>query len=109
MGVKRSISSKEGFSSIFKNPDFRASNKTFLLLAKENKTKVARIGVAQRKKNTKLAVHRNSIKRKIKESFRERLDFLKPMDYVVLVKRSIIPKDKDLDEDLRLIWEKCKQ
>jgi ribonuclease P protein component len=108
MGVKRSISSKEGFSSIFKNPDFKASNKTFLLLAKENKTLIARIGVAQKKKNTKLAVHRNSIKRKIKESFRERLDFLKPMDYVVLVKRNLVPNDIDLEEDLKMIWDKCK-
>jgi|TARA_B110000438_G_scaffold293682_1_gene333951 ribonuclease P protein component len=108
MGVKRSISSKEGFSSVFKNPDFKASNKTFLLLAKENKMPIARIGVAQKKKNTKLAVHRNSIKRKIKESFRERLDFLKPMDYVVLVKRNLVPDDIDLEEDLKMIWDKCK-
>ena len=79
MGVKRSIPSSEGFNEAFSNPDRKVSTKHFMLLLKENDLGYARIGVAVRKKDIKLAVQRNRIRRKIKGNlivFRLMLFFL---------------------------------
>ena len=69
MTPKRSISSKEGFEDIFSSPKQKFSTKNILVLSKTNNLGFARIGVAIRKKDVKLAVNRNNIKRKIKGSF----------------------------------------
>ena len=85
MGLKRSISSKEGFKEIFSSPDQKFSTKNILVLSKCNNLGFARIGVAIRKKDTKLAVDRNNIKRKIKGSFRSKVLELPHRDFVVYV------------------------
>ena len=56
MGLKRSIPSREGFQDIFSKPDKKFSTSNLLVLAKGNDYGYARIGVAIRKKDTKLAV-----------------------------------------------------
>ena len=73
MGLKRSISSKEGFKEIFDSPDQKHSTPNILILSKNNCLGYARVGVAIRKKDTRLAVDRNNIKRKIKGSFRSKV------------------------------------
>ena len=69
---------------------------------------MARIGVAIRKKDIKLAVNRNKIKRKIKGSFLAKVLELPVNDYVVLVKRDLIGKESELKKDLEKIWNKIK-
>ena len=69
MAIKRSIPSKEGFKEIFSSPDKKYSTRNVLVLSKTNEHGLARIGVAIKKKDTRLAVDRNNIKRKIKGSF----------------------------------------
>ena len=73
MGVKRSIPSSKGFDEAFSKPDRKVSTKHFVLLLKGNDLGYARIGVAVRKKDIKLAVQRNRIRRKIKGSFRSKV------------------------------------
>ena len=106
MSLKRSISSKEGFKEIFSSPDQKFSTKNILVLSKCNNLGFARIGVAIRKKDTKLAVDRNNIKRKIKGSFRSKVLELPNRDFVVYVKRNLNDKEPDLKEDLKMIWNK---
>ena len=106
MGHKRSIPSKEGFKEIFSTPDRKFSTKNILILSKSNDLGFSRIGVAIRKKDTKLAVDRNNIKRKIKGSFRSKVLELPHRDFVVYVKRNLNNKDSDLKEDLKMIWNK---
>tara|TARA_Y100001936_G_C15979265_1_gene615691 strand:- start:173 stop:508 length:336 start_codon:yes stop_codon:yes gene_type:complete len=108
MGLKRSIPSSEGFSEIFSNPDKKYSTNNLLLLSKENHLEHSRIGVAIRKKDIKLAVIRNRIKRKIKGSFRAKVLELEKKDYVVLVKKKLSDEEKELDADLDLLWNKFK-
>ena len=96
MGLKRSIPSKEGFSKIFSAPDKKHSTKTLLVLSKENNLEHSRLGVAIRKKDIRLAVNRNRIKRKIKGSFRAKVLELQKNDYVVLVKNKLSDKDLSL-------------
>ena len=109
MATKRSIPSKEGFQEIFSSPDKKFSTKNVLVLSKANEHGFARIGVAIRKKDTKLAVDRNNIKRKIKGSFLLKVLELPPIDFVVYVKKNLKGKEKDLQKDLEDIWEKFKE
>ena len=106
MTVKRSIPSSEGFNEIFSSPDKKFSTDKVLVLSKSNSCGVARIGVAIRKKDTKLAVNRNNIKRKIKGSFLSKVLELPPRDFVVYVKKNLKGKEKDLQKDLEDIWNK---
>ena len=109
MGLRRSIPSKEGFSEIFSSPDKKHSTANFLLLCKDNCLEHSRLGVAIRKKDIKLAVNRNRIKRKIKGSFRSKVLELQKKDYVVFVKRKLSDKDKEINKDLDFLWGKFKK
>ena len=109
MGLKHSIPSKEGFSEIFSSPDKKHSTDNFLLLCKDNCLEHPRLGVAIRKKDIKLAVNRNRIKRKIKGSFRSKLLELQKKDYVVLVKKNLSKEEKQLTRDLEFLWGKFKK
>ena len=109
MGVKRSIPSSEGFNEAFTNPDRKASTKHFMLLLKENDLGYARIGVAVRKKDIKLAVQRNRIRRKIKGSFRANILKLTAADYVVFVKKNITDDSAVITKELEDLWQKIEK
>ena len=109
MGLKHSIPSKEGFSEIFASPDKKHSTDGLLLLSKDNGLEHSRLGVAIRKKDVKLAVNRNRIKRKIKGSFRSKVLELQNKDYVVLVKKKPLDDGEELNKDLAILWEKFKK
>ena len=109
VGLKHSIPSKEGFSEIFSSPDKKHSTVNFLFLSKDNNLEHSRLGVAIRKKDIKLAVNRNRIKRKIKGSFRSKVLELQKKDYVVFVKRKMSDKDKEINKDLDFLWGKFKK
>ena len=109
MGLKHSIPSSEGFSEIFASPDKKYSTDRLLVLSKENRLKHSRIGVAIRKKDIKLAVDRNRIKRKIKGSFGSKVLELQKKDYVVLVNKQALDKEGCLNKDLDFLWDKFKK
>tara|TARA_B110001454_G_scaffold74444_1_gene71980 strand:+ start:144 stop:476 length:333 start_codon:yes stop_codon:yes gene_type:complete len=109
MGVKRSIPATQGFEEIFSNPKKKVSTKHFLLLSKENSLGVARIGVAVKKRDIKLAVQRNKIKRKIKGSFELNTLNLPPLDYVVYVRRNISSSEGLIKKELTELWDKIRE
>ena len=109
MGVKRSIPSSEGFNEAFSNPDRKVSTKHFMLLLKENDLGYSRIGVAVRKKDIKLAVQRNRIRRKIKGSFRANILKLTAADYVVFVKKNITDDSAVITKELEDLWQKIEK
>tara|TARA_B100000945_G_scaffold298638_1_gene278621 strand:+ start:3926 stop:4255 length:330 start_codon:yes stop_codon:yes gene_type:complete len=109
MGLRYSIPSKEGFSKIFSTPDKKHSTKNLLVLSKENDVEHSRLGVAIRKKDVRLAVKRNRIKRKIKGSFRAKVLELQKKDYVVLVKGKLSDKEKNLTKELEGLWGRFKK
>ncbi len=109
MGLKHSIPSSEGFSEIFSSPDKKFSTNSLLVLCKENQLEHSRVGVAIKKKDIRLAVNRNRIKRKIKGSFRSKLLELQKKDYVVLVKRNLSNEEKKMTRDLEFLWGKFKK
>ena len=67
------------------------------------------MGVAIRKKDIKLAVSRNRIKRKIKGSYRSKVLELQKKDYVVFVKRKPPDKGREFNKDLDFLWGKFKK
>ena len=109
MSPKRSISSKEGFKDIFDSPDQKFSTNNILILSKNNGLGFSRIGVAIRKKDNRLAVDRNNIKRKIKGSFHAKVLELPCKDFVVYVKKNLKGKERELRNDLEHIWVKFKE
>ena len=109
MGVKRSIPSSDGFNEAFSNPDRKVSTKHFMLLLKENDLGYARIGVAVRKKDIKLAVQRNKIRRKIKGSFGANALKLTAADHVVFVKKNIQDDGAAIKKELETLWRKIEK
>jgi len=82
------------FQAVFDDPPFRASHKHFLILARPNKLSYSRIGLVIAKKNIRLAVKRNLVKRLIRESFRTRQQNLGGIDAIVLARRGMDQLEK---------------
>jgi len=59
------------YTTVFDAPDARASHRHLLILARYNHEPCHRLGLIIAKKNVRLAVQRNRIKRVIRENFRQ--------------------------------------
>jgi ribonuclease P protein component len=87
----------EDFDLVFSRAK-KFSEKKFLLLTRKNKYSYPRLGLIVAKKNVKLAVKRNRIKRIVRESFRNNKDVIKNTDVVFIAKLGI---DKLSNKELR--------
>lgn len=85
---KRLLEAKQ-FKAVFDSPDFRLSGRCVLVLARRNQAGHARMGLVVGKKNSKLAVARNQIKRQFREYFRLHQDVLPDVDLVLISRRGI--------------------
>lgn len=73
----------------------------------ENNQDNARLGITVQKKNCKLAVNRNKIKRSLREGFRHNIKNFKNMDFVVVVKKEfVICSKKEQIEHINFLWKK---
>ncbi len=68
---------------------FKVNNKAFTLLARKSLTNHSRLGLVIAKKNLKLAVQRNRVKRLLREYFRCHCDSFDQYDLVILTRREI--------------------
>ena len=92
---------------MFDNADAKASHKHLLLLAKLNKGPGHRLGLVIAKKNVRLAVQRNRIKRIAREFFRALPESEPTMDVVLLTRRGIDLLDNgELSSILQQQWQK---
>ena len=104
--AKRLLNGKD-YGRVFDSPDVRASHQHLLLLAKINDRPGHRLGLVIAKKNVRLAVHRNRIKRVAREIFRTLPSSEPPMDVVLLAKRGIGQLDNaTLSSILLQQWQK---
>ncbi len=95
------------YSGVFDNADAKASHKHLLLLAKLNKGPGHRLGLVIAKKNVRLAVQRNRIKRIAREFFRALPESEPTMDVVLLTRRGIDLLDNgELSSILQQQWQK---
>ncbi len=85
---QRRLTTPADYKKVFAKP-VKSSDIYFTLLAIRNDLDHPRLGLAIAKKNIKKAVHRNMIKRTVRENFRIQ-DNLGSIDIVVLARREAI-------------------
>ena len=94
------------YARVFEDP-VRSSDNCFTVLARKKSTGVTRLGLAVSKKNAKLAVDRNRIKRLVRESFRQHKNELEGLDIVVMNRRQTGQQDnRTLLSSLSRHWQK---
>ena len=83
------------YKKVFAKP-VKSSDTYFTLLAIKNDFDHPRLGLAIAKKNIKKAVHRNVIKRAVRENFRIQQQRLGNIDIVVLARREAVDAPLEL-------------
>jgi len=95
------------YSQVFDRCEAKASHKHLLLLAKKNDKPGHRLGLVIAKKNVRLAVQRNRVKRIAREFFRHLPESESHMDVVLLARRGMDQLDNaELSSILRQQWQK---
>jgi len=83
------------YKKVFAKP-VKSSDTYFTILAIKNDFDHPRLGLAIAKKNIKKAVHRNVIKRAVRENFRIQQQSLGNIDIVVLARREAVDAPLEL-------------
>ncbi len=100
----RLLNSKD-FQAIFDDAPFRSAHPSILLLARPGVSSTPRLGLIIAKKNVRLAVQRNRLKRHIRETFRLRQDQLGSVDVIALARKGLHElDDRQLDQLLNKQW-----
>ena len=95
------------FQRIFQQADFKVSQRHFLILARANDLQYPRLGLVVAKKNIRLAVQRNRIKRRIRETFRLQQAHIGSIDAIVLPRSGADQlSDQELNLQLAQLWQR---
>lgn len=81
--------SKPDYQQVFAHAKHKVSHRHLLILARPNGLKHPRLGLVIGKKNIRLAVQRNRIKRHLRESFRLQQHNLPNVDVIVLARNQL--------------------
>jgi len=101
------LQDSSAYSRVFKKAE-RSRDKMFTVLYRENGAPEARLGLAISKKNCRLAVGRNRLKRVVRESFRHHRADLAGLDVVVLNQPAAMrASNKALFDSLHKHWHRC--
>lgn len=93
------------YQRVFQGAQFKVSSNAILILALPNEQSRARLGLVLGKKNIRLAVQRNRLKRLIRASFRLRQHDIPPLDIVVLARRGLDQKgNSTIHAELNTLW-----
>lgn len=104
---RRLLTSRD-FSAVFDDSAVKAAHPQLLILAKPNQLNEPRLGMVIAKKNLRLAVNRNRLKRLIRESFRAKHPYLPPIDAIVLARRGTEHlSNEELFEILNQLWNRA--
>ncbi len=106
----RRLLNAEDYRRVFDGAEAKASHKHLLLLARRSETPGHRLGLVIAKKNVRLAVQRNRIKRVAREFFRQIPAEGTPMDVVLLARRGIDRLDnRELSNILQQLWHRLER
>ena len=106
-GKARRLLNAKDYSRVFDGAEARASHKHLLLLARTNNEPGHRLGLVIAKKNVRLAVQRNRIKRVAREVFRNLPPSEPQLDVILLARRGLDQLDNtQLSSILRQQWQK---
>ncbi len=98
----------DSYQRVFKKSK-RSRDTLFTVLSRENRNKGARLGLAISKKNCRLAVQRNRLKRIVRESFRSHKDMLSGLDFVVMCQTAASrASNKKLFDSLAEHWQRSR-
>ena len=93
------------YQAVFDESRLKVSTAELLFLARINKLGRARLGLVIAKKNVRLSVQRNRVKRVIRETFRLNKHKLQGIDIIVLARRGLADIDnKQLHETCNQLW-----
>jgi ribonuclease P protein component len=106
-GKARRLLTPADYSRVFDGAEARASHKHLLLLARTNQGPGHRLGLVIAKKNVRLAVQRNRIKRVVREVFRQLPATEPSLDVVLLARRGMDQLDNaELSTILQQQWQR---
>jgi ribonuclease P protein component len=92
------------YGKVFDDVQLKVPHRNFLILATPNSLGYARVGLIFSKKNLKLAVQRNRIKRQVRETFRHN-QHLPPLDIIVLGRQGLSHLDNHtVSSSLNDLW-----
>ncbi|MGH1472045.1 MAG: ribonuclease P protein component [Cellvibrionaceae bacterium] len=91
------------FQRVFKGAAYKVSHRHCLILAIPNALNHPRLGLVIAKKNIRLAVQRNRVKRAIRETFRLKQHKLPNIDAIVLARSQL---DSLSDQELNKLFDK---
>lgn len=90
---QRRLLSAGDYRRVFDQADFKISDQHLLILARPSLHDHSRLGLVIAKKGIKLAVHRNRVKRVMRDSFRilctQNNEFSPPLDLVILSRKGL--------------------
>ena len=93
------------YQAVFDESRLKVSTAELLFLARINQLGRARLGLVIAKKNVRLSVQRNRVKRVIRETFRLNKHKLQGIDIIVLARRGLADIDnKQLHETCNQLW-----
>lgn len=94
------------YGKVFDDVQLKVPHRNFLILATPNNLGHARIGLVFAKKNLKLSVQRNRIKRQVRETFRHQPE-LPGMDIIVLGRQGLVALDNQtVQASLNSLWQR---
>ena len=97
------------YSKVFNDVALKVPHRNFLILATPNELGHARVGLIFSKKNLRLAVQRNRIKRQVRETFRLQRD-LPGLDIIVLGRQGLNRLDNaTVQSSLNELWQRVKK
>ncbi len=98
------------FKQVFDQVEIKVPHPHLLMLVRRNGLDHPRVGLVIAKRNVKLAVHRNRVKRVIRETFRLTQDDLSGLDIVVLALRGLGEQDNPtLHQLLHKQWQRLRK
>jgi len=107
-GRAERLPDKAAFAQVFGNAR-RSRDRCFTILYCRNDRDEPRLGLAIAKKNCRLAVERNRLKRIIRESFRTHRTALGGLDFVVMNKPGAESmSNRELFDSLAAHWQRCR-
>ena len=93
------------YKAVFSNAQFKVSCRYFLILAIKNNWMHSRLGLVIAKKNVAKAVHRNRVKRIVREFFRHHSAQDPGLDLVVLTRKDVDTlQNSQISARLATLW-----
>jgi len=87
------LTKRAEFDSILQDADIQLTRYPVRLVAKTNTLEFARLGMTVSKKNVRMAVDRNRVKRLLREWFRANREHFRSYDVVLSVREYVRPGD----------------